>query len=65
MLEVVDDSEVLDDNETEIDEDDIGPNIQERLKLRTFVVASKAMLADPHRVKVSDLFREEKSDARS
>jgi len=36
-------------------------SVQERLKLLTFVVASKALLADPHWVRVSDVFT--KSDA--
>lgn len=56
-------TEVEDDDptpETSI-EDDIeangdAPNVQERLRTRTFVVASKALLADPRWVKVSDIF---------
>ncbi|HKM75412.1 MAG TPA: DUF262 domain-containing protein [Candidatus Bathyarchaeia archaeon] len=37
-------------------EDEETPNIQERLKQRTFVVASRALLADPHWVRVTDIF---------
>ena len=38
-------------------------NIQERLKQRTFVVASSALLADPRWVKVSDIFKGDRTDA--
>jgi hypothetical protein len=65
VLEVEDDA-AGEDNETEADEEETGPNIQERLKLRTFVVAgSRSLSADPHWVKVSDIFSEEKSDAQN
>jgi hypothetical protein len=63
VTEVEDDSGEPDDNDTDVDEDEAtGPNIQERLKQRTFVVASKQLLADPHWVRVSDLFRPDASD---
>ena len=55
-----DDSEpALDDEE----DDDEETNLQERLKQRTFVVASKTLAADPHWVRVSDVFKETKTDA--
>ena len=62
VLEVEDDT-AGDDNETEADEEESGPNIQERLKLRTFVVASRSMLADRRWVKIADIFADDKSDA--
>lgn len=62
VLEVEDDA-VGDDNETEADEEEAGPNIQERLKLRTFVVAAKSISSDPRWVRLSDIFGGEKSDA--
>ncbi len=63
VLEVEDDA-AGEDNETEADEEESGPNIQERLKLRTFVVAgSRSLSADLRWVKVSDIFSEDKSDA--
>jgi len=43
------------DTETLVEEDDT-PSVQERLKKRTFVVSSKALLADPHWVRVTDIF---------
>jgi hypothetical protein len=42
-------------------EDEEAPTVQERLKQRTFVVSSKALQADPHWVKATDIFT--KSDA--
>jgi hypothetical protein len=63
VLEVEDDT-AGEDNETEADEEETGPNIQERLKLRTFVVAgSRSLSADPRWVKISDIFSDDKSDA--
>lgn len=62
VLEVDDDNEA-DDNDIESDEEEGGPNIQERLRLRAFVVQSKTLLADPLWVKVSDIFQKDKSDA--
>ena len=64
VLEVEDDAVGPDDNEVaEAEEEDEGPNLQERLKLRTFIVASRALMADPRWVKVSDIFRDGVSDA--
>ena len=44
----------------DLDEDDSddedGDDIQDRLRRRTFVVASKALAADPHWVRVTDVF---------
>ena len=48
------------DSDALLEEDEI-PSVQERLKQRTFVVASKALLADPHWVRVTEIFT--KSDA--
>jgi hypothetical protein len=44
------------------DEPGAGPNLQARLRNRTFVVASNQLLADPVWVRVSDIFKGEKSD---
>ena len=44
-------------------EEEHGLSLQERLKLRTFVVASKTLAADPRWVKVSDVFNLDKTDA--
>jgi hypothetical protein len=64
VIEVEDDAqEVEEEAETEADEDEGELNIQERLRLRTFVVASRALLADPRWIRVSDVFKESKSDA--
>jgi hypothetical protein len=56
-----------DPNDTELDdsENDEGtaPSLQERLKVRTFVVASKALAADPRWIRVSEIFNPEKTDA--
>lgn len=62
VVEVEEDANEADENDTDQDEEEEGPNIQERLKLRTFVVANKALLADRHWVKVSDVFNENKTD---
>lgn len=59
MLEVSGDGEPSDDDdddESGEEGDDDGPSLPERLKRRTFVVASNALLADPHWVKVSEIF---------
>ena len=57
-------------DENSEDGEDVDPdmpegekNIQERLKQRTFVVASSALLADPRWVKVSDIFKGDRTDA--
>jgi hypothetical protein len=63
VIEVEDDSAEPDDTEVDGDDEDRDLNINERLKLRTFVVSSKQLLADPHWVKVSDLFKSDSSDA--
>ncbi|MRR11882.1 DUF262 domain-containing protein, partial [bacterium] len=63
VTEVEDDAAEPDENDTDGDEEEgESPNIQERLKQRTFVVASKQLLADRHWVRVSDLFRSDVSD---
>jgi hypothetical protein len=49
--------------ESEGDDEDDGPSLHQRLKLRTFVVSSKVLLADPHWVKVSEIFSGNKTDA--
>lgn len=63
VTEVEDDAVESDESDPDGDEDEgTGPNIQERLKLRTFVVSSKQLLADRRWVRVSDLFRADVSD---
>jgi hypothetical protein len=61
----VDDEASEDPNDTDLDalENEEGQDLslQERLKQRAFVVASRSLLADPRWVKVSDIFT--KSDA--
>jgi hypothetical protein len=52
----------VEENEVETD-DDAGPNLPQRLKLRTFVVSSQSLLNDPHWVRVSDIFGADKTDA--
>lgn len=54
--EVEDDATGWDDEEAEAEDDDDAPTVLERLKKLTFVVASRALLADPHWVRVSDIF---------
>ena len=60
VLEVNDAPEDPDDTDLDADDPD-ETTIQDRLKLRTFVVGSRALLADRRWVKVSDVFI--KSDA--
>lgn len=56
VLEVEEDA--VADDEDAGEDDEGGPNIQERLRLRTFVVAgSRALSTDPRWVKVSDVFK--------
>jgi len=62
VLEVEDDTRDLDESEMKSDEEDETPNIQERLKQLTFVVASRALLADPHWIRMSDIFKDNASD---
>jgi hypothetical protein len=50
-----------DGTESQSDEDE-GKSVQERVKNYTFVVAWRALLADPRWVKVSDIFNPEISD---
>jgi hypothetical protein len=51
-------TEVIEVNEDETEsEDEAGPDLIQRLKLRTFVVANQVLLNDPNWVKVSDIFR--------
>jgi Protein of unknown function DUF262 len=65
VLEVEDEAPE-DPNDTDLDatenEDEQALSVQERLKLRTFVVASRS-LSDPRWVKVSEIFNPEKTDA--
>lgn len=63
VIEVEDDAPDTEENGTEGEEEDEDqPNIQERLRSRTFVVASRALLADPRWVKVSEVFKDGVSD---
>lgn len=50
------DSDTADTDEGD-EADETGPSVQDRFKTRTFVVASNALLGDPHWVKVSDIFK--------
>src|SRR5712691_8161868 len=54
----VDDDEPFNDGSTDDDAEHNGDarSIQERVQDRTFVVAWKALLKDPHWIKVSDIF---------
>src|SRR5688572_28098099 len=64
VIEVEDDAGADDDEDVEADDEEgTANNLQERLRQRVFVVASRALLADPRWVKVSDIFKGEKSDA--
>lgn len=66
VLEIEDEAPE-DPDDTELDasenEEEPGLSLQERLKLRTFVVASRTLAADPHWVKVADVFSPDKTDA--
>jgi hypothetical protein len=66
VLEVEDEAPE-DPNDTDLDatesEEEQGPTLTERLKLRTFVVSSKTLAADPHWVKVSEVFNPDRTDA--
>ena len=65
-------TEVDDDDDSDGEEDDdiadsdrddeAGTPIQQRLRQRTFVVASKSIAADPRWIRVSDVFRSDASD---
>ena len=52
---VTPDDELADDNGDDADESEAG--IQEKLSLRTFVVASKALASQPHWISVSHVFK--------
>ena len=57
VTEVEDDELVADPSaEEDLDMNGDGRSVQERQQNRAFVVASRALLADPHWVKVSDIF---------
>lgn len=56
-----DDDDVLD---PERDDGEGDSSLQQRLRQRTFVVASKALLADPRWIKVSDVFRSDVPDSK-
>jgi hypothetical protein len=67
ILEVADEAQDGEDTDSDAEEEDgeedeDRSSIQERLKLRTFVVANNTLLADPRWVKVTDIFKGEKSD---
>jgi hypothetical protein len=62
VTEVEDDASEPDESDLGVDDEVTGLNIQDRLKLRTFVVASRQLGSDPHWVRVSDLFQAEASD---
>jgi hypothetical protein len=62
----VDDEAPEDPDDTDLDtlenEDEQDLSLQERLKLRTFVVFSKTLAADPRWVRVSDIFKPDRTD---
>src|SRR5262245_48470217 len=66
VLEVEDEAPE-DPNDTDLDatenEEEQGLSLQERLKLRTFIVASRTLAADPHWVRVSEIFNPDRTDA--
>jgi hypothetical protein len=55
--------DAADGEEQEDGDEDESPNFIQRMKARTFVVANQATLHDPRWVKVSDIFRGEKTDS--
>jgi len=60
-----DDDEDDDDGlDSERDDGEADSSLQQRLRQRTFVVASKALLADPRWIKVSDVFRSDVPDSK-
>src|ERR1041385_3493726 len=63
----VEDEAPEDPDDTELDatqsEEEQGLSLQDRLRRRTFVVASKSLSADPRWVKVSDVFNPDRTDA--
>jgi len=61
VVEVDENSE--DGDDFEADSQEGKRNIQERLRQRAFVVASTALLADPKWVKVSEIFKGDRTDA--
>lgn len=62
VIEVEEDTADADRNAEEGGDEDNSPNVVERLKSRTFVVSSPALLNDPHWVQVSDIFKGDKTD---
>lgn len=62
LTEVDDDSESPLFDEEPDEEEDEDDNLQQRLRKRTFVVASKALAAMPTWVRVSDIFNPKKTD---
>ncbi len=63
VVEVEDDAQETEEEEdAATGEEDEEGTLQERLRLRTFVVASRALLEDPHWIRVSDVFNESKSE---
>src|SRR5262249_50790390 len=63
----IEDEAPEDPNDTDLDdtenEEEQELSLQERIKLRTFVVASRALSTDPRWVRVSEIFKSEKTDA--
>jgi len=63
-LEVTEvDEDAAEGDENDSDQEESSQNIQERLKQRTFVVASGALMADSRWVQVSDVFKGDITDA--
>jgi hypothetical protein len=53
----------VDEDATDSEEDSALPNVNQGLKVRTFVVANQVLLNDRHWVRVSDIFQPEITDA--
>ena len=61
ITEVENDAAGLEDS-TDLDEEESGLTLPEQLQRRTFVVASKTLLADPRWIRVSDAFNAQVGD---
>jgi hypothetical protein len=61
-IQEVDEDAAADFEEPESQNGQDPRSVQERVQNRTFVVSWKALLADPHWIKVSDIFNPNKTD---
>lgn len=63
VTEVEDDEpQVADDTENDESDDSTAPTVHERIRRRTFVVASRSVLSDAKWIRVSDIFDPTKTD---